>query len=133
MGVELIVEPRKEYSKESFIKEKPPYSIALDGIISSPTFRLVEGPYANFDHHSGVDRLTTFSAAAQVNYEIQTGLFNTFSKEGKPYARLYVNSCDEDVAMSTWLLCNHQQHHGNKKLEELLYYQDKRDITGGMY
>lgn len=63
MAIELYIEPVKTYTWDQFRQEKPKYSIALDGFVSAPTCRDPYGPYANFDHHSGVDRLATRSTS----------------------------------------------------------------------
>ena len=98
--IELRIEPRVVLSWEQFQLEKPPFSIALDGYVNEGTRRNPSGPYANFDHHSHVDRISTRSTAEQVHMEINLGLFDTFRVKGKPFANLYVNDCDEDTTLA---------------------------------
>ena len=88
MAIELFVEPRKTITWDEFKMQKPHFSIALDGFVSDSTKRDPHGLYANFDHHSGVDRLATRSTSEQVHMEINMGLFNAFRKDGKPYANI---------------------------------------------
>ena len=135
MSVELNVEPGKVYNWSEFKREKPFYSIALDGFVDSSTKRNANGPYANYNHHSGVDRLSTRSTSEQVYLEIKMGLFDTFQEEGIPNAQVYVNDSDEDVCLSWWLLKNHEQVKDRTKhnIHQLVNYEDLLDTTGGAY
>ena len=94
MSIDLWVEPGRVYSWDEFRLEKPPFSIALDGVVGEPTKRDYFGPYANFDHHLGVDRTSTRSTSEQVYIEINLGLFEQFRKNGIPYANVFVNDPD---------------------------------------
>ena len=136
MSIQLIVEPRKVYNSwAEFRSQKPPYSIALDGIVGSPTMRDPSGPYANFDHHTGVDRPSTRSTSEQVAMEINLGLFDTFRKDGVPCANIFVNDPDEDTGLAVWLLKNHEQvmNHGSPAINRLIRCEDLLDSTAGAY
>ena len=135
MAISLYVEPRKVYRWTEFKKEKGPYSIGLDGIIDSPTKRDPRGPYANFDHHSKVDRIATRSTSEQVHMEINMGLFDTFRYDGVPQADVYVNDPDEDTCLSWWLLKNFElvRGHANPRINRLVYCEDRLDCTAGAY
>lgn len=134
-NIELFVEPGKVYSWEQFRSEKPPYSIALDGFVNDSTKRDPRGPYANFDHHSGADRLATRSTSEQVHMEINLGLFEAFRKRGIPTANVYVNDPDEDTCLAVWLLRNGElvRNHANPKVNRLVYCEDRLDCTAGAY
>jgi hypothetical protein len=135
MNIELYVEPRKVMTWAQFKKEKPPYSIALDGFVDERTMRDEKGPYANFDHHSKVDRYSTRSTSEQVHFEINTGLFDTFQKEGIPTANLFVNDPDEDTCLAVWLLKNPERvmDHAEPSINRLVYCEDRLDCSGGAY
>ncbi|HLC71450.1 MAG TPA: hypothetical protein VJI32_05560, partial [Candidatus Nanoarchaeia archaeon] len=135
MAIELHVEPRKVYTWSEFVGAKPPYSIALDGFVNAPTQRNPRGPYANFDHHSGVDRLATRSTSEQVHMEINMGLFDTFRMNGVPTAHVHVNDPDEDTCLAWWLLKNNEQvrGHANPRINRLVYCEDRLDCTAGAY
>ena len=135
MAIELFVEPRKTITWDEFKMQKPHFSIALDGFVSDSTKRDPHGLYANFDHHSGVDRLATRSTSEQVHMEINMGLFNAFRKDGKPYANIYVNDPDEDTCLAVWLLNNHEQviNHAAPPINRLVYCEDRLDCTAGAY
>lgn len=136
--IRLHVEPRKVTGWEQFKKEKPAFSIALDGYVRSPPAFDSAGPYANFDHHVGVDRLATRSSAAQVYVAVLQGLFKTFQKDGKPFANIYVNDPDQDVSLAVWLLRNSNlvlQVYNKpvaKRLARFVQLGDLFDTTGGM-
>lgn len=135
MSIELIAEPGKVYAWEQFRSQKPAYSIALDGIVSSPTMRDPSGPYANFDHHTGVDRLSARSTSEQVYLEINLGLFDSFRRDGLPRAKVYVNDPDEDTCLAWWLLKNHEKviNHASPAINRLVRCEDLLDCTAGAY
>ncbi|MCB1190827.1 MAG: hypothetical protein H7A23_07880 [Leptospiraceae bacterium] len=134
-NVKLYVEPRKVSTWTAFKKEKGPYSIALDGRVHSPTKRDPTGPYANFDHHSGVDRLATRSTSGQVHLELNMGLMNTFRQNGIPRADVYVNDADEDTCLAYWLLKHSDEvaPHKNPLVNRLTNVEDLLDCTAGAY
>src|SRR5207249_2601666 len=133
-SIRLFVEPGQVYSWLQFTHAKPPYSIALDGLVNDRPRRDPRGPYANFDHHARVDRLATRSTAEQVMLEINLGLFRTFQRDGEPTANLYVNDADEDTCLSVWLLRNHAEvMGGSMPLARLVYFEDRLDATAGAY
>ncbi|MBI2044585.1 hypothetical protein HYT23_00850 [Candidatus Pacearchaeota archaeon] len=135
MSIDLCVEPRKVYTWDEFRLEKPSFSIALDGIVNGPTMREHFGPYANFDHHAGVDRTSTRSTSEQVYMEINLDLFDQFRKNGIPHANVFVNDPDEDTCLAWWLLKNHEEvsDHANPKINRLVSCEDKLDCTAGAY
>lgn len=135
MSIKLNIEPRVVMSWSEFQDKKPPFSIALDGYINEPTQRNAVGPYANFDHHTGVDRISTRSTAEQIHMEINLGLFDTFKNKGKAWANIFVNDCDEDTVLSVWLLQNHERvrSHAEPLINKLVYCSDRMDCTAGTY
>lgn len=135
MAIDLNIEPRKVYTWSDFKKRKPSHSIGLDGFIDSPTRRDPRGPYANFDHHSSVDRLATRSTSGQIHMEIKLGLFDTFRKNGAPEAHVYVNDPDEDTCLAWWLLRNNDRvrNFADARIDRLVYCEDRLDSTAGAY
>jgi hypothetical protein len=104
-----VIRPRETVSWREFTQHYSQYSIGLDGFITGkPEYQsLAEGgPRANFNHHEDVDRDSTDATCMQVINAIRTGMVDVFSIEGNPRITWYVNDCDEDVCMSTWLLNN---------------------------
>jgi hypothetical protein len=64
--IRFYLEPKAIISWPNFIGLKPNFSIALDGYVKAPPKFLIQGPYANFNHHEGVARIATRSTCAQV-------------------------------------------------------------------
>lgn len=122
-------------SWEDFVREKGPFSIAIDGYVAEGPRLDPRIPAANFDHHKGVARLETRATCAQVHFEIQLGLFKLFRDEDGPRAKVYANDCDEDVCM-TWLQLANPHLAGsiiNPRLNQLVDLVDRLDSTAGMF
>jgi hypothetical protein len=134
--VELNVEPRFKESWEDFLKHCGPNAIALDGRVIGATKRDFDLPAANLNHHEGVDRTSTAVTSEQVLTEIRLGLFETFKKDGQPYARLFVEDCDEDVSTSVTLFemyCEDPKLLDNWKVNQLVEIENRLDMSAGMY
>lgn len=77
--IKLIVDTKNSPETwEEFKNNKPGYSIALDGYINAITDFDPKGPYANFDHHYGVNRLSTRSTCDQILLSIRQEFFFSF-------------------------------------------------------
>lgn len=109
----------------------PPHAIALDGYVKGPPeFAMTpEGPLRNFNHHEGVDRTCTVATCEQVRRAILLGLFHAFDWQK---TTVYINDCDEDVCLSTWLLKNHTR--ANEPLVRTIsQIEDLMDSSSGMF
>lgn len=134
--IRVYLEPRVVVRWEDFIKAKPRFSIALDGYVKGPPRFLIQGPYANFNHHEGVARIATRSTCAQVYYYIRLGLLDTFQKSGRPHARVYINDVDQDACLSCWLLKNSDKLEGlrfDNLLVQMILFEDILDASAGAY
>jgi hypothetical protein len=134
--INLVVEPRKVMAWDEFIQTTPPYSIALDGYVRGRSELDPDGPHLNLDHHSGPGRLITRSTCAQVYLAILLGLFEMFQKDGRPYANVYVNDCDQDVCLSYWLLMNPDRTlnlRAQDLIARLIIGEDFLDATAGSF
>jgi hypothetical protein len=134
--IRVYLEPRVVIKWQDFTNSKPPFSIALDGYVKGPPRFLIQGPYANFNHHEGVARIATRSTCAQIYYYIRLGLLDTFQKNGKPNARVYINDVDQDVCLSCWLLKNSAKLEGlrfDNVLVQLILFEDILDASAGAY
>lgn len=133
--ITLNIEPTATLTWAQFKKMSGFFAIALDGIVKDgPRFE-IEGPWQNFNHHEGVSRLETRATCAQVLLAIRQGLFDTFVQDGEPTAHVFVNDCDEDVALSYFLLKNHflVTSTMNPAVNQLVTMEDFLDTTGGAY
>ena len=134
--IRVYLEPRAVVKWADFIHTKPRFSIALDGYVKGPPRFLIQGPYANFNHHEGVARIATRSTCAQVYYYIRLGLLDTFQKKGEPHARVYINDVDQDACLSCWLLKNSEKLEGlrfDNLLVQMILFEDILDASAGAY
>ena len=134
--IRVYLEPRVVVKWEDFIQAKPRFSIALDGYVKGPPRFLIQGPYANFNHHEGVARIATRSTCAQVYYYIRLGLLDTFQKSERPHARVYINDVDQDACLSCWLLKNSDKLEGlrfDNLLVQMILFEDILDASAGAY
>lgn len=132
----LHVEPRVVQTWDEFRESKPSHSIALDGFVDSAPRYCSIGPFANFDHHRDVNRLATRSTTGQILVAISLGLFETFHRNGKPFANVFINDCDQDVCLSYWLLKNAHLVKGlslDMDIARLIIGEDLLDASAGAY
>lgn len=126
------MEPGIVKNWNEFCDSTPPFSIALDGFVTTgPKFN-EKGPHVNFNHHEDVDRLATRSTCAQVLMAIRQGLFDRFNGE---VVHIWENDCDEDVCLSDFILHNAHlaQNTMNPLLNRLVLMEDILDTTAGAY
>jgi hypothetical protein len=134
--IRVYLKPRVVITWEDFINSKSRFSIALDGYVKGPPRFLIQGPYANFNHHEGVARIATRSTCAQVYYYIRLGLLDSFQKNAEPNASVYINDVDQDVCLSCWLLKNSDKLEGlrfDNVLVQLILFEDILDASAGAY
>jgi hypothetical protein len=108
MPITLVVRPGPALTRDAFLRTHEPWAIALDGyVFGEPWLHVTAaGPYRNFNHHESVDRSCTSATCEQARRAVVLGLYDLFRKDGQRHATLYVNDCDQDVCLSTWLLMN---------------------------
>ncbi|WP_239313705.1 MULTISPECIES: hypothetical protein [unclassified Frankia] len=80
------------------LRELPPYSIALDGLVQGPQLDL-DGRRLSFDHHGDCVRLVTSATCRQVLDALLLGL------DPSAYT-VYVNDIDADTALAVALLAH---------------------------
>ena len=127
----LNVEANKTITWDSFIKDYPKNSIALDGFVyGRPQFD-PNGPYLNLNHHEDVDRLATRSTCEQTLLSIRQGLFKCFTGD----INVYVNDCDQDVCVACFLLKSPHLviNTMNPLINRLVTVESYLDSTAGAY
>jgi len=130
--IKMVFEPGKEVSWEDF-QNYPSRSIAVDGYCKGEPRFDQERVVLNINHHEGVDRVATRSSCLQAMLLVKLGLFDGFADEnGDPCATLYLNDCDQDVALATYILM-HPEQVDRPKLKHLVRIEDLMDMSGGLY
>lgn len=130
--IELRVPPTRFESWEHFLRVAPEYSIGLEVIDDTPGHR---GHYVHFDHHAGVVREATMSAAMQAYIAVRQGrLMERWTQRRKPIP-VYVWNADQDVCLATFILEYHKllEDEGSPPLRWIVQYNSKIDVCGGLY
>jgi hypothetical protein len=131
--IELRVPERRFESWDHFVRETPEYSIGLEVIDDTPGHR---GHWVHFDHHAGVIREVTMSAAMQAYLAIRQGrLMEKWLCHRRPVP-VYVWNADQDVCLAAFILEYHElleQLHADPLLRWIVQYNNKIDVCGGLY
>ncbi|HJQ08765.1 MAG TPA: hypothetical protein VJ836_04780 [Candidatus Saccharimonadales bacterium] len=137
---ELVVRPGLVVpSWSDFIATHPPFSIALDGYVNAGPDYEQAGPYANFDHHTGVKRMATLATSQQILRCMRVGLVPAFTNENNMYQPIvHANHPDHDVSLSWSLLQNAPEWRylegvKRQRLRELVSAEGVLDVFGGAY
>lgn len=132
--IELHVQKCPGLSREVFVSTHPAYSIALDGYVATEPFLeiLPTGPYRNFNHHEVVDRSCTTATCEQARRGVLLGLYDLFRERGRRRATLWVNDCDQDVCLSTWILLNPDRA-AEPLVRVLASIEDLLDMSSGTF
>jgi len=132
--IELHVRPGPALSREEFLTSHAPYSIALDGYVHGEPFLELRarGPYRNFNHHEAIDRSCTIATCEQARRGVLLGLYDLFRVGGQRHASLWVNDCDQDVCLATWILRNPDRA-GEPLVRKLTQIEDLLDSSSGTF
>jgi hypothetical protein len=134
VNITLQIVPGAVFTREEFLASHPPYSIALDGYVKGEPFIMTaaDGPYRNFNHHEAVDRSCTCATCEQVRRAILLGLYELYSDEDGRRATIWVNDCDQDVCLATWILLNPERA-GEPLVRTLAHIEDLLDMSAGAF
>jgi hypothetical protein len=132
-NITLRVPPKRFVNWEHFMQEAPEYSIGLEVIDDVPGHR---GHYVHFDHHIGVIREVTMSAAMQAYIAVRQGrLMERWVRRRRPVP-VYVWNADQDVCLAAFVLEYHhllERAEGEPLLRWIVQYNNKIDVCGGLY
>ena len=131
-SIELRVPPQRFANWGEFLAEAPEYSIGLEVIDDTPGHR---GHYVHFDHHAGVIREATMSAAMQAYIAVRQGrLMERWLKRVRPVP-VYVWNADQDVCLASYILEYHEllERKGSPVLRQVVQFNNKIDVCGGLY
>jgi len=132
-NIRLHVAKTRFESWEQFERESPEYSIALEVVDDVPGHR---GHRVNFDHHAGVVREATMSAAMQAYIAVRQGrLMELWLRRQRPID-VFVWNADQDVCLAAFVLEHHElleAAEGTPLLRWIVQYNNKIDVCGGLY
>jgi hypothetical protein len=131
--IDLQVPPSRFRNWRHFIKATPEYSIGLEVIDDKPGHR---GHHVHFDHHCGVVREATMSAAMQAYIAVRQGrLMQRWLPRRCPIP-VYVWNADQDVCLAAFILEYHElleRFHSDPQLRWIVQFNNKIDVCGGLY
>jgi len=131
--IDLRVPASRFTSWDHFIKSVPEYSIGLEVIDDTPGH---VGHYVHFDHHEGVVREATMSAAMQAYLAVRQGrLMQRWLAHRSPIP-VYVWNADQDVCLAAFILEYHElleRFHSDPLLRWIVQFNNKIDVCGGLY
>jgi hypothetical protein len=132
-NIVLRVAPNRFDSWEHFVRDTPEYSIGLEVVDDTPGHR---GHHVHFDHHAGVVREATMSAAMQAYLAVRQGrLMERWLPKQRPLP-VYVWNADQDVCLAAFVLEHHElleRSEGAPMLRWIVQYNNKIDVCGGLY
>lgn len=132
-NIVLRVAPKRFTSWEQFVRETPEYSIGLEVVDSPPGH---QGHHVHFDHHAGVVREATMSAAMQAYIAVRQGrLMERWLLKRRPVP-VYTWNADQDVCLAAFVLEHHElleRSEGTPLLRWIVQYNNKIDLCGGIY
>jgi hypothetical protein len=131
--ISLCVPERRFTDWGDFMRAAPEYSIGVEVIDDTPGHK---GHYVHFDHHEGVIREASMSAAMQAYIAVRQGrLMERWLKKRQPVP-VYVWNADQDVCLTAFVLEYHElleRNEGTPLLRWIVQYNNKIDVCGGLY
>jgi hypothetical protein len=131
--ISLEVRKQRFANWAQFQRETPEFSIAVEVVDDVPGHR---GHWVHFDHHAGVIREATMSAAMQAYIAVRQGrLMERWLPRRKPIP-VYVWNADQDVCLAVFVLEYHElleRLGGSPLLRWIVQYNNKIDVCGGLY
>ncbi len=132
-NIKLHVAPRRFVDWEDFLQNTPEYSIGLEVVDAPPGH---QGHWVHFDHHKGVIREATMSAAMQAYIAVRQGRLMERWLERQSPVNVFVWNADQDVCLAAFVLEFHhllERAEGAPLLRWIVQYNNKIDVCGGLY
>jgi hypothetical protein len=120
-------------SWDHFIESAPEYSIGLEVIDDTPGHR---GHYVHFDHHAGVVREATMSAAMQAYIAVHQGRLMEKWLSRRKRIPVYVWNADQDVCLASFILEHHElleERRPSDVLRTIIQFNNLLDVCGGLF
>jgi hypothetical protein len=131
--IALQVPPNRFENWEHFVRSTPEYSIGLEVMDDTPGHR---GHHVHFDHHEGVIREVTMSAAMQAYIAVRQGRLMEKWLQRRSPVPVYVWNADQDVCLAAFVLEYHElleRAEVKPLLRWIVQYNNKIDVCGGLY
>ncbi len=130
--IALQVPPHRFANWAEFISGAPEYSIGLEVVDDTPGHR---GHHVHFDHHAGVVREATMSAAMQAYIAVRQGRFMERWLKRKRPIPVYVWNADQDVCLACFILEYHEllERKSSPLIRQIVQFNNKIDVCGGLY
>ncbi|MEO8658334.1 MAG: hypothetical protein ABI693_07675 [Bryobacteraceae bacterium] len=134
-NIAIHVPDRRFESWAQFLNDTPEYSIGLE-VIDGPPGHIQR--HVHFDHHDGVVREATMSAALQAYIAVRQGrLMEKWLRKTKNRPiDVWVWNADQDVCLAAFVLEYHElleRAEGTPLLRWIVQYNNKIDVCGGLY
>ncbi|GEM_PF-861517 len=132
-SIDLRVVSRRFESWQQFIRETPEFSIGIEVMDDRPGH---VGHHVHFDHHAGVVREVTMSAAMQAYLAVRQGRLMQKWLQHRCPIPVYVWNADQDVCLATFILDYHElleRLHAEPLLRWIVQFNNKIDVCGGLY
>jgi len=132
-NIDLRVPKQRFANWDQFVRETPEYSIGIEVMDDTPGHR---GHWVHFDHHAGVIREVTMSAAMQAYIAVRQGRLMERWLQRRCPVPVYVWNADQDVCLTAFVLEYHhllERAEGMPMLRWIVQYNNKIDVCGGLY
>jgi hypothetical protein len=131
--IDLRVVSRRFESWNQFVRQTPDYSIGVEVMDDTPGH---VGHHVHFDHHAGVVREVTMSAAMQAYLAVRQGRLMQKWLQYRCPIPVYVWNADQDVCLAVFILEYHEllePLHADPLLRWIVQFNNKIDVCGGLY
>lgn len=131
--IDLQVASRRFESWNQFVRQTPDYSIGVEVMDDTPGH---VGHHVHFDHHAGVVREVTMSAAMQAYLAVRQGRLMQKWLQYRCPIPVYVWNADQDVCLAIFILEYHEllePLHADPLLRWIVQFNNKIDVCGGLY
>lgn len=127
--------PGVEIDLETFRREAPPCSVALDGIVPHTSVFLPEERIRIFDHHKGPPRPDMLSTGSQVLRAVRMGLLEDFMRTPDEDMHVWRNDPDQDVCLADYALRHPSMVKSfvNPAVHRLYGHVDVMDMSCGLW
>ncbi len=131
--IDLQVVPRRFENWSEFVRDTPEYSIGIEVMDDTPGH---VGHHVHFDHHAGIVREVTMSAAMQAYLAVRQGRLMQKWLQYRRRIPVYVWNADQDVCLAAFILEYHElleSLHADPMLRWIVQFNNKIDVCGGLY